>query len=268
MDKYAVWGNPIAQSKSPQIHRLFAEQCHQQLEYMAMLGDLQQFEHQLANFFASGAQGCNITAPFKERAFQLADCYSERCLSAGACNTLKKQADGSLYADNTDGAGLVSDLQRLNLLKAQQSVLILGAGGAAKGVLLPLLQAHQQLTIANRTLSKAQALAENFARYGTIQALAINAIPLQKFDLIINATSLGLQGKTVDIDTRIVQQAGAVYDMQYAKEANTPFLAWCKSLGVQHCHDGFGMLLGQAAHSFYVWRGVMPDIQPLLNHFC
>ena len=267
MDKYAVWGNPIAQSKSPQIHRRFAEQCAQQLEYTAMLGDLQHFEQQLATFFAAGAQGCNITAPFKERAFQLADCHSERCLSAGACNTLKKLADGRLYADNTDGAGLVSDLQRLNLLKARQSVLILGAGGAAKGVLLPLLQAQQNLTLANRTLSKAQALAEHFARHGAIRALAIHAVPLQKFDLIINATSLGLQGKTVDIDPQILQQAGAVYDMQYGKDADTPFVARCKRLGVPQVYDGFGMLVGQAAHAFYLWRGVMPDVNPLLNHF-
>ncbi|PJG82469.1 shikimate dehydrogenase [Caviibacterium pharyngocola] len=265
MDQYAVWGNPIAQSKSPLIHRRFAEQCGQTLDYVAMLGDEQNFEQQLRDFFAAGAKGCNITAPFKERAFRLADAHSERCLSAEACNTLKRLDDGSLYADNTDGAGLVSDLQRLNWLKPQQSVLILGAGGATKGVLLPLLQAQQNITIANRTLSKAQELAEKFAPYGKLRAVEISAVPQQKFDLIINATSLGLQGKTVDLDERILQQAGAVYDMQYAKDTDTPFIALCKRLGVAQTCDGFGMLVGQAAHSFYLWRGVMPDVAPLLN---
>lgn len=265
MDKYAVWGNPIAQSKSPQIQRIFAEQTAQSMEYIAILGDEQDFEAQLKEFFAKGAKGCNITAPFKERAYQLADAYSERALTAEACNTLKKRDDGSLYADNTDGAGLVSDLQRLGWLQAHQSILILGAGGATKGVLLPLLQARQNILIANRTLSKAQELADKFAAYGKIQAVEPTDIPVQPFDLIINATSLGLQGKTLDINPEILRQAGAVYDMQYAKNADTPFVAWCKTLGVQRISDGFGMLVGQAAHSFYLWRGIMPDIQPLLT---
>ena len=265
MDKYAVWGNPIAQSKSPQIHTVFAEQTAQQMEYVAMLGDEQDFEGQLRDFFAKGAKGCNITAPFKERAYQLADEYSERALTAEACNTLQKRDDGTLYADNTDGAGLVSDLQRLGWLQPQQSVLILGAGGATKGVLLPLLQAQQRILLANRTLSKAQELADKFARYGQIQAIELAQIPVQPFDLIINATSLGLQGKTVEINPDILRQAGAVYDMQYAKGTDTPFVALSKNLGVQQVSDGFGMLVGQAAHAFYLWRGLMPDVTPLLN---
>ncbi|MFZ7259593.1 shikimate dehydrogenase [Avibacterium avium] len=264
-DLYAVWGNPIAQSKSPQIHRVFAQQTQQDLDYVAMLGDEQQFEHQLLAFFAEGAKGCNITAPFKERAFQLADQHSERCLLAQACNTLKKLPDGTLYADNTDGAGLVSDLQRLGWLQPHQSILILGAGGATKGVLLPLLQAQQRITVANRTLSKATELAEKFRPYGEIQGCTLDVIPVQKFDLIINATSLGLQGKTVAIDPAIWQQAGAVYDMQYSKGADTPFIALAKQNGVPHYSDGFGMLVGQAAHAFYLWRGVMPDVAPLFD---
>ncbi|MFQ1047786.1 shikimate dehydrogenase [Avibacterium paragallinarum] len=270
MDKYAVWGNPIAQSKSPQIHRVFAQQTQQNLDYVAILGDEQHFEQQLLAFFAEGAKGCNITAPFKERAFQLADQHSERCLLAQACNTLKKLPDGTLYADNTDGAGLVSDLQRLGWLQPHQSILILGAGGATKGVLLPLLQAQQRITVANRTLSKATELAEKFRPYsdiqgGDIQGCTLDAIPVQKFDLIINATSLGLQGKTVAIDPAIWQQAGAVYDMQYSKKADTPFIALAKQNGVPHYSDGFGMLVGQAAHAFYLWRGVMPDVAPLFD---
>lgn len=265
MDKYAVWGNPIAQSKSPQIHKIFAEQTAQQMEYTAILGDEQDFEQQLKRFFAEGGKGCNITAPFKERAYQAADVHSERALTAQACNTLKLLENGQLYADNTDGAGLVSDLQRLDWLKPQQSALILGAGGATKGVLLPLLQARQNITISNRTLSKAQQLVDKFTTYGNIQAVELTEIPVQKFDIVINATSLGLQGKTVEINPEILSHAGAVYDMQYAKGTDTPFVALCKNLGVTNVTDGFGMLVGQAAHSFYLWRGVMPDIGPMLK---
>ncbi|MDU8925011.1 shikimate dehydrogenase [Pasteurellaceae bacterium LIM206] len=264
MDKYAVWGNPIAQSKSPQIHKIFARQTGQEMEYGAMLGDEARFEQQLSAFFAEGAKGCNITAPFKERAYQFADQYSERALSAEACNTLKKLDNGKLYADNTDGAGLVSDLERLGWLKPDQRLLILGAGGAVKGVLLPLLQARQRITIANRSTEKAEALAQKFARHGSISAVSLSGVLLQPYDLIINATSLGLQGKTADIRPEILRMAGAVYDMQYAKGGDTPFIALAKQLGVTNFSDGFGMLVGQAAHSFKLWRGVMPDVEPLL----
>ncbi|MDO4430657.1 MAG: shikimate dehydrogenase [Lonepinella koalarum] len=259
MDQYAVWGNPIIQSKSPQIHKIFAEQTKQNLEYHPILGDEQHFEQQLLTFFAEGAKGCNITAPFKQRAYLLADEYSERALTAEACNTLKRLDDGRLYADNTDGAGLVSDLQRLGWLKPNQSILILGAGGATQGVLLPLLQAQQHITISNRTLDKAEKLSKKFSQYGHIQAIELANIPLKKFDLVINATSLGLQGKTVEIHPQILQLSSAVYDMQYAKEEDTPFITWAKSLGVTQVSDGFGMLVGQAAHAFYLWRGLMPE---------
>ncbi|MGQ0286681.1 shikimate dehydrogenase [Pasteurellaceae bacterium 22721_9_1] len=265
MDKYAVWGNPIAQSKSPQIHRLFAQQTQQSMEYVAMLGDLTQFEQQLSQFFAQGAKGCNITAPFKERAFALADEHSEQALMAEACNTLKRLDNGKLYADNTDGVGLVTDLTRLGWLKPNNKILILGAGGATKGVLLPLLQAQQNILISNRTLAKAQGLADKFAAYGNIQAVELSQIPMQHFDLVINATSLGLQGATVDIQPELLRHAGAVYDMQYAKDTDTPFIAWAKSLGVKTMSDGFGMLVGQAAHSFKLWRGVMPEVDYLIK---
>ncbi|MBN6080322.1 shikimate dehydrogenase [Aggregatibacter actinomycetemcomitans] len=262
---YAVWGNPIVQSKSPQIHRIFAEQTAQDVQYDAILGDEQDFEQQLLAFFAQGAAGCNITSPFKERAFKLAQAHSERCLLAEACNTLKKRDDGSLYADNTDGAGLVTDLQRLHWFKPNQTLLILGAGGATKGVLLPLLQAQQNIMIANRTLSKAKQLADKFAPYGNIRAVEPDKIPAQSFDVVVNATSSGLHGGTVQIDDAILRMAKAVYDMQYDRQQDTPFLARCRALGVQKRSDGFGMLLAQAAHSFHLWRGVMPNIEPLFE---
>ena len=259
MQHYAVWGNPIAQSKSPLIHRLFATQTQQTMEYVAKLGDLEDFEQQLQAFFAEGAQGCNITAPFKERAYALAEEHSERAKLAEACNTLKKLANGKLYADNTDGIGLVTDLQRLGWIQPQQRILILGAGGATKGVLLPLLEAQQQIVLANRTLEKAQQLADKFKPYGTIEAVAMDTIPAQTYDLVINATSAGLSGYTASVDTEILRLGSAFYDMQYDKGSDTPFIALCKSLGLTNVSDGFGMLLAQAAHSFHLWRDVMPD---------
>ena len=259
MQHYAVWGNPIAQSKSPLIHRLFATQTQQTMEYVAKLGDLEDFEQQLQAFFAEGAQGCNITAPFKERAYAIAEEHSERAKLAEACNTLKKLSNGKLYADNTDGIGLVTDLQRLGWIQPQQRILILGAGGATKGVLLPLLETQQQIVLANRTLEKAQQLADKFKPYGTIEAVEMDAIPVQTYDLVINATSAGLSGHTAAVDDSILSLARACYDMQYAKGSDTPFIAYCKSLGLNNVSDGFGMLVAQAAHSFYLWRGVMPD---------
>ena len=259
MDLYAVWGNPIAQSKSPLIQRQLAAQTHQTMEYIAKLGDLDTFEKQLLAFFEDGAKGCNITSPFKERAYQLADEYSQRAKLAEACNTLKKLDDGELYADNTDGIGLVTDLQRLNWLHPNQRILILGAGGATKGVLLPLLEAQQNIVLANRTFSKAKELAERFQPYGNIQVASIDSIPLQTYDLVINATSAGLSGGTASVDAEILKLGSAFYDMQYAKGADTPFIALCKSLGLTNVSDGFGMLVAQATHSFHLWRGVMPD---------
>ncbi|WP_150539134.1 shikimate dehydrogenase [Actinobacillus vicugnae] len=263
MNQYAVWGNPIAQSKSPQIHQLFAEQTGKSLSYIAKLGDEQQFESQLKQFFAEGAKGANITAPFKERAFALADEHSEGCLLAEACNTLKRLDDGRLYADNTDGFGLCSDLERLGWLKPNQRILILGAGGATKGVLFPLLQANQQITLYNRTLDKAVDLVEKFAKYGEIQTASLEQVATQQFDLIINATSLGLQGKFVPLATELFKEA-AVYDMQYALNMQTPFLNYARSCGALRYQDGLGMLVGQAAFAFKLWENKFPDVETAL----
>ncbi|MFC0308696.1 shikimate dehydrogenase [Gallibacterium trehalosifermentans] len=261
---YAVWGNPIAQSKSPIIHQLFAQQTDKKLTYVAELGDLNDFEQQLMQFFQQGANGCNITAPFKERAFQLADQHSERCQLAQACNTLKRLEDGSLYADNTDGAGLVTDLQRLGWLAPNQHILLLGAGGATKGVLYPLLQAKQKITLANRTLTKAQALAEKFSVYGEIQATTLDEIPQQSFDVVINATSSGLHGQVAPVSDTVLQQCQRTYDMQYTPNGETPFLQHCRQLAIPACSDGLGMLVAQAAHAFLLWENVMPNIDQLL----
>lgn len=264
MSHYAVWGNPISQSKSPLIHQLFAEQLDLPIRYEAMLGDIQNFELQLQAFFTQGAGGANITAPFKERAFSLAELHSERCLQAEACNTLKRLENGTLYADNTDGAGLASDLVRLGWLEGGQRVLILGAGGATKGVLYPLLRAQQQITIYNRTQQKAEELVQRFAKFGQIQTACWKEIETQQFDLVINATSLGLQGQCIPLPRSLLENA-KVYDMQYAREMATPFLEYARKQGAKACQDGLGMLVGQAACAFELWFGKSPDVESVLE---
>lgn len=264
MNQYAVWGNPIKQSKSPRIHTLFAMQTGKTISYTAQLGDEKEFEQQILAFFANGAKGANITAPFKERAFKLADLHSENCLTAQACNTLKRLDDGRLFADNTDGEGLTSDLARLNWLNHNQKVLILGAGGATKGVLLPLLKAQQHITLYNRTHEKAVELAEHFAEFGKIQAACWEEICQDSFDLIINATSLGLQGKCIELPQALFAKS-KIYDMQYAPEMNTPFIYYAKQQGAKAYQDGLGMLVGQASFSFQLWENVMPEIEPILD---
>lgn len=263
MNRYAVWGNPIAQSKSPRIHQLFAEQTGKSLCYAAQLGDETAFETELRAFFDGGAAGANITAPFKSRAFALADFHSEACLQAQACNTLKRMDDGKLFADNTDGKGLVADLARLGWLTQGQNVLILGAGGATQGVLYPLLQAGQQISLYNRTEAKAVELAAQFATFGQIQTACWEELSKQQFDLIINATSLGLQGKCVELPAELFNEA-KIYDMQYAAHAATPFLDYARHQGATQLADGLGMLVGQAAAAFELWEGVLPDVEPVL----
>lgn len=263
MHHYAVWGNPIVQSKSPRIHQLFGEQTKRPISYTAMLGDENRFEEQLRKFFVEGARGANITAPFKERAFKLADEHSEGCLLAEACNTLKRLDDGRLYADNTDGSGLCFDLARLGWLEPNQRVLILGAGGATKGVLFPLLKAGQQITLYNRTQAKAVALAEKFAKFGEIRTACPELEEEQPFDLIINATSLGLQGKYVPVPAGLLRQA-SVYDMQYAPNMRTPFLNYARRCEATRYQDGLGMLVGQAGFAFDLWEKVFPEIEPVL----
>ncbi|AAP95380.1 shikimate dehydrogenase [[Haemophilus] ducreyi] len=263
--QYAVWGNPIAHSKSPYIHQLFAQQSNRRIEYAAKLGDKIAFEKQLVQFFTDGANGVNITSPFKARAFRLADVCSESCLLAGAANTLKRLDDGRLFADNTDGKGFCADLARLEWLIPEQRVLILGAGGVTKGVLLPLLLAKQKVTLSNRTHIKAVELAQQFAKYGDIQAVSLSEIVQHPpFDLIINATSLGLQGGYIALPNHLFEKS-AVYDMEYASNMCTPFLNYVRTQGVTRYQDGLGMLVNQAAFSFQLWEGELPKVENVLK---
>ncbi|MBS7556986.1 MULTISPECIES: shikimate dehydrogenase [Pseudomonas] len=264
MDQYVVFGNPIGHSKSPLIHRLFAQQTGQQLEYNTLLAPLDDFAGAARDFFAQG-RGANVTVPFKEDAYRLCDSLTERAQRAGAVNTLSKQADGTLLGDNTDGAGLVRDLTvNAGVSLKGKRILLLGAGGAVRGALEPLLaQRPASVVIANRTVEKAELLAELFADLGPVSASGFDWLQ-ESVDLIINATSASLSGDLPPIASSLIEPGKTVcYDMMYAKEP-TPFCRWASEHGAALVLDGLGMLAEQAAEAFYLWRGVRPDSAPVL----
>jgi shikimate dehydrogenase len=267
MDRYGVFGNPIGHSKSPLIHRLFAEQTSQQLSYEALLAPLDDFAEFARAFFAGGGVGANVTVPFKEQAFALADQLSERARRAGAVNTLQRLADGQLYGDNTDGAGLLRDLQlNAGIELKDQRILLLGAGGAVRGVIEALLSARPAaLVIANRTVAKAEQLAHEFADLGPVVASALDWLD-EPVDLIINGTSASLGGEVpVLADSLIKAGHTRCYDMMYGA-APTAFNSWVSQLGALQTLDGLGMLVEQAAEAFYLWRGVRPQTAPVREH--
>jgi len=253
-DRYAVFGHPIAHSKSPQIHAAFARQTGEDVVYEARLAPLDGFADSVAQFIAAGGRGANVTVPFKEEAFKLATRLSPRAQRAGAVNTLSFDTDG-IQGDNTDGAGLVADLTRnLHQTLGGRRILLLGAGGAARGVIEPLLdQQPATLVIANRTVSRAEELAELFGR--GVAACSFDAADAP-FDIIINATAASLAGELPPLSPRIFTNNTLGYDMMYGRD--TPFLAFARMHGAA-ASDGLGMLVEQAAEAFFVWRGVRPD---------
>ncbi len=259
-DQYAVFGNPIEHSKSPILHQLFAEQTEQNMHYAKQLVALDGFSDAVKTFIAQGGQGLNITVPFKEQAFAIADDLSERAQKAGAVNTLAVQKDGRLYGDNTDGVGIVRDIEANHGWHIKgKNILVLGAGGAVRGVLGPLLASQPaSVTVANRTVAKAEALAELFSNDGNIQAVGFAEIPAQDFDLIINGTSASLSGNLPAINPKLISVKSHCYDMMYSQQL-TPFLQWAKEQGCEQLADGLGMLVEQAAEAFYLWRGVRPE---------
>jgi len=264
IDKYAVFGNPISQSKSPFIHTLFARQTNQNLEYTAKTAPPEEFAAAAEAFFAEGGKGCNITAPFKEQAFQFADRLTERAKLAGAVNTLKKLDDGEIIGDTTDGAGLVQDLLAMQVELKDARILLIGAGGAARGVIQPLLEQNpQQLVITNRTYSKAQQLAEMFESFGNISATPMDNVE-QAYDVVINASSSGLHGDLPAISADIFDANSTCYDMVYGKGV-TRFNQWALDNGAAKAFDGLGMLVGQAAESFMLWRGLRPGTKQILR---
>ncbi len=264
-DRYAVIGNPIAHSKSPLIHGSFARATGQQLEYIAIEGPLEGFADVVRAFRDAGGRGMNVTAPFKLEAFELADERSGRAQLAGAANALKFEA-GRIVADNFDGIALVNDIQRnLGLPITGKRVLLLGAGGAAHGALLPLLeQRPAELVIANRTVARAQELARELARHGRVRGGGYADIGAESFDVVINATSASQNGELPPVPPSVFKPGGLAYELVYGKGL-TPFLRLARDAGVKRLADGVGMLVEQAAESFAWWRGVRPDPHPVID---
>lgn len=266
VDRYAVMGNPVAHSKSPRIHALFAREFGHAIEYTAIQVDPGGLAQAVAQFRAAGGKGLNITVPFKLDAFALADHVSERARLAGAINTLKFEADGRTFGDNTDGAGLVHDLEHnLGVPMRDRRILLLGAGGAARGVLGPLLHHHPAgLVIANRTVSRARDLAKLFAPHGRIEACGYDELRGRHFDLVVNGTSASLRGEVPPLPETIFARGACAYDMMYG-DRSTAFMDWAALHGAAGVADGLGMLVEQAAESFFIWRGVRPQTAPVIT---
>lgn len=258
-DKYAVFGNPVAHSKSPLIHTAFAEQTGQDLVYDKVHVPRDDFSEAVDAFIEFGGKGLNITVPFKEEAFKKAAQLTERAQKAGAVNTLKLLEDGTLLGDNTDGAGMVRDIKdNLGWTIEGKTVLVLGAGGAVRGVLGPLLaEKPARILLANRTLEKAQQLASMFKDDGVITAVAFDALPNEAMDMIINGTSASLSGDVPPINPVLIGKQTHCYDMMYGKEL-TAFLQFAKECGAEKLADGLGMLVEQAAEAFQLWRAARP----------
>lgn len=263
-DRYCVFGNPVAHSRSPAIHARFATQCHQDLSYEALLAPLDGFSATAREFVAAGGKGANVTLPFKEEAFGLCTRRSARAERAGAVNTLDFTGSG-IFGDNTDGAGLVRDIEvNLGFPLAGKRLLLLGAGGAARGVIAPILERQLAgLFIANRNGDKADALAGQFSDLATVDAGNFAKTAGRTFDVVINATSASLSGAALPLPAGIFAPGSLAYDMMYGK-GETPFLALAREQGAAHLADGLGMLVEQAAETFLVWRGVRPDGAPVL----
>ena len=263
---FAVVGNPIAHSKSPRIHAEFAKQCNVSIDYVATTIDIGGFEQAIRHFFASGGRGLNISVPFKVEAYQLSDSVSKRAELAQAVNTWRQERDGSLYGDNTDGVGLVTDiLDNLGFDLNNKRVLLLGAGGAIRGVLGPLIESGvDSIVIANRTVDKAVELANQFRHFGNITGDGYKKLEGQEFDAVINGTAASLSGDVPPLPDDVFANNALAYDMMYAKQP-TSFLQWAKQRNARYITDGFGMLIEQAAAAFEIWHNVKPVTTQLIK---
>jgi shikimate dehydrogenase len=271
MDRYAVVGNPVQHSLSPTIHNMFARQTGQRLSYERIEAPLVEFEQTVSEFFAAGGLGVNVTLPFKGAAANWVGSLTPLAEATDAVNTISIDNRGGFVGHNTDGPGLSNDLKRL--LRSWKTphlnpgdserlrVLLLGAGGAARGVARPLLEEHaSELIIANRTVAKAEALKAMLGALGEVSVCALADLG-GRFDLVVNATSAGLDDQVPAIDPAVVQDA-VCYDMVYGGE--TAFCQWALANGAAEVHDGLGMLVEQAALAYELWRGVLPDTTPVL----
>ncbi len=266
MDRYAVIGNPVAHSKSPLIHEAFARATGQAMTYERLPAPIGGFAEVVAQFVREGGRGLNVTVPFKLDALHIADHASERAQAAGASNTLKRDGD-EWYADNTDGAGIIRDLKfNLGVGIRHRDVLVLGAGGAARGIMLPLLHEEPRtITIANRTMVKADALVERFSAQGPFASVDLSELAQMSFDVVVNATSAGLTGDVeLPWPSGLFRPGAFAYDMVYGDQPTT-FLRWARAQGAARWADGLGMLIEQAAESFFLWRGVRPDTKAVFT---
>ena len=264
-DHYAVFGNPIEHSKSPAIHTAFASATGEDICYQKQQVDEDGFVAAADEFFASGGKGLNITVPFKQDAYGYAARLTARARHAGAVNTLSLQDDGTLLGDTTDGVGMVRDMAKnLGWEIKGKKVLVLGAGGAVRGVLEPLLELlPQHVVIANRTVDKALQLSKGFAEMGYLLGCGFDMLPGQQFDVVINGTSASLAGELPPLPDDLLMGGAACYDMMYGLEP-TVFMSWAQQHGAAMIADGLGMLVEQAAESFAIWRGVRPDTEKVI----
>ncbi len=267
-DLYAVFGQPINHSKSPQIHRLFAEQTAQNLNYHTKEVGKDFFESAANNFFTKGGEGLNCTVPLKECAYQFATKLTQRATFAKAVNTLSLQQDGSILGDNTDGCGLVMDLINHQISLTGKRILILGAGGASRGIIAPIIKHKpKQLVIVNRSIEKALKLATEFQSLGmSIHGCGYDDLAPQQFDLILNATSASLSNQLPPLPKNLLAKNGCCYDLAYGNQP-TIFVNWGIENKAIKSLDGLGMLIEQAAESFYIWRGIRPNTQRVMAIF-
>lgn len=266
IDRYGVMGYPVSHSRSPVIHRLFALQTGQDIQYELLQVAPDNLETAVRQFQRTGGKGLNVTVPHKAEVAKLCDHLSERASTAGAVNTLSFR-DGEIHGDNTDGIGLLRDLViNMGVTLEGANILILGAGGATRGIIGPLLEMQPSaVRIANRTIDKAEALASHFSRFGPVSACRFDAVPVsEKYDLVINATSAGFKGEAPPYPEAAISPETFCYDLSYGLSP-TPFSEWARKLGAAKSVMGWGMLVEQAAESFHIWRGVRPDTAPVLK---
>lgn len=264
-DQYALFGHPVHHSWSPFIHGMFARQTGQDMVYRLHESPPERFRSDVLSFFSEGGRGINVTLPHKRAAADLVNELTPRAQLADAVNTVVKR-DERLLGDNTDGAGLLADLTRnLGLKFDSPRILLLGAGGAARGALEPLLSLEPRaVVIANRNGQRAEALAAEFDELGAVSGCAFDGLQHDRFDLIVNATSASLRGEVPLVPINVVDSNTTCYDMAYGV-GDTPFVAWAKRLGAARAEQGWGMLVEQAAEAFELWRGVRPDTRPVLE---
>ncbi|QJC29549.1 shikimate dehydrogenase [Enterobacteriaceae endosymbiont of Plateumaris pusilla] len=266
MKIFAVFGNPIKHSKSPIIHKLFAEQLNIIQQYEKIYVPINKFNNVINHFFKHGGLGANITVPFKKNAYNICDFLTQRGINSGVVNTLKITKNNQILGDNTDGIGLLKDLKRINFIYKNSNILLIGAGGAAQGIIYPLINFGCKITIINRTYENSCNLLKYFNYKKNINILKIEDINNKKinYDLIINATSSSIKGVIPNISSSIIHSNIFCYDLFYSSKI-TPFLDWCLYHGAKKISDGIGMLIEQAAYSFFLWHGVMPNTRLILK---